>query len=177
MSSVKRRPDGMWRARYRDLEGKEHAKHFERKTDADKWVTTQMASVLRGDPRDPNDNNHCRRVRPRVGQDPASQARQCLAGESQIEVHIAGTSLGNRRMAAVRPSEVQAWVTGRAAVVAPSTLRGLVTTLRSIYAAAILDRVVAFSPATQLTLPASTKARLVPLTGQRYATSRTRCLR
>ena len=33
MASVKRRPDGVWRARYRDLDGREHAKHFARKVD------------------------------------------------------------------------------------------------------------------------------------------------
>ena len=28
MASIKRRPDGKWRARYRDPSGKEHAAHF-----------------------------------------------------------------------------------------------------------------------------------------------------
>jgi hypothetical protein len=34
MSSVKKQPDGIWRARYRDETGCEHAKHFPRKVDA-----------------------------------------------------------------------------------------------------------------------------------------------
>ena len=33
MASVKKRPDGQWRARYRDDAGKEHARHFGRKVD------------------------------------------------------------------------------------------------------------------------------------------------
>ena len=31
--SIKKRPNGKWRARYRDLAGKEHARHFARKVD------------------------------------------------------------------------------------------------------------------------------------------------
>ena len=30
MASIKKRADGVWRARYRDETGKEHARHFQR---------------------------------------------------------------------------------------------------------------------------------------------------
>ena len=39
MASIAKRPDGRWRARYRDAAGKEHSKHFARKTDARQLVT------------------------------------------------------------------------------------------------------------------------------------------
>lgn len=38
MASVQRRPHGKWRARYRDAGGREHAKHFDRKIDGQKWL-------------------------------------------------------------------------------------------------------------------------------------------
>jgi hypothetical protein len=38
MASIKRRPDGRWRARYRDLDGREHASHHRRKVDAQAWL-------------------------------------------------------------------------------------------------------------------------------------------
>jgi hypothetical protein len=34
MASIAKRPNGQWRARYRDDAGKEHARHFPRKIDA-----------------------------------------------------------------------------------------------------------------------------------------------
>ncbi|GGS16233.1 hypothetical protein GCM10010269_64350 [Streptomyces humidus] len=34
MANSQKRPNGKWRARYRDLDGKEHARHFDRKVDA-----------------------------------------------------------------------------------------------------------------------------------------------
>ncbi len=30
MASIAKRPDGQWRARYRDESGREHSKHFRR---------------------------------------------------------------------------------------------------------------------------------------------------
>jgi len=49
MASIKKRPDGRWRARYRDEAGKEHARHFGRKVDATRWLDEQTASIVRGD--------------------------------------------------------------------------------------------------------------------------------
>ncbi len=34
MASIAKRPDGHWRARYRDPTGREHARHFARKIEA-----------------------------------------------------------------------------------------------------------------------------------------------
>ncbi len=54
MPSIARRPDGQWRARYRDVAGKEHARHFARKADAQAWLDSITTSVLTGayvDPR------------------------------------------------------------------------------------------------------------------------------
>src|SRR6478609_1290113 len=48
MASIKRRPDGVWRARYRDVAGKEHAKHFPRKVDAQRWLDEVTASIVTG---------------------------------------------------------------------------------------------------------------------------------
>jgi integrase len=37
MASIRKRPGGQYRARYRDPAGKEHARHFARKVDAQRW--------------------------------------------------------------------------------------------------------------------------------------------
>lgn len=84
--------------------------------------------------------------------------------ESIIHTHIEGTSLGARHLGSVLPSELQSWVSDRASVLAPSTLRQVVGLVRSVYSAAVIDRLVAFSPATRLTLPSMHRERVVPLT-------------
>jgi hypothetical protein len=53
MASIARRQDGRWRARYRDVAGKEHSRHFKRKVDAQRWldeVTTDVTSGMYVDP-------------------------------------------------------------------------------------------------------------------------------
>lgn len=51
--NVQRRPDGKWRARYRDAAHREHAKHFERKVDATRWLASQEVAIARGEWIDP----------------------------------------------------------------------------------------------------------------------------
>ena len=54
MASIQKRPNGQWRARYRDDAGKEHARHFQRKVDAQRWldeVTTAVGTGTYLDPR------------------------------------------------------------------------------------------------------------------------------
>src|SRR4051794_8359880 len=53
MASIARRPDGTWRPRYRDAEGKEHARHFDRKVDAQRWLDEVAATVVTGTYVDP----------------------------------------------------------------------------------------------------------------------------
>ena len=48
MASIAKRPDGRWRAQYRDAAGKEHSKHFDRKTDAQRWLDEVTAAIVTG---------------------------------------------------------------------------------------------------------------------------------
>ena len=53
MASLAKRPDGRWRARYRDAAGKEHSRHFTRKLDAQRWLDEVTTSVVTGQYVDP----------------------------------------------------------------------------------------------------------------------------
>jgi Phage integrase, N-terminal SAM-like domain len=48
-----KRADGRYRARYRDASGREHAKHFHRKVDAQRWLRDETSKVDRGEWTDP----------------------------------------------------------------------------------------------------------------------------
>ena len=48
MASISKRPNGSYRARYRDDAGKEHARHFTKKSDAQRWLDEVTASVVTG---------------------------------------------------------------------------------------------------------------------------------
>lgn len=51
--NVSRRPNGKWRARYRDAAGREHARHFDRKVDATRWLASVEVAKARGEWVDP----------------------------------------------------------------------------------------------------------------------------
>ena len=53
MGNIQKRPNGAWRARYRDPFGHEHSRHFPRKIDAERWLTAVETSKHRGEWIDP----------------------------------------------------------------------------------------------------------------------------
>lgn len=164
VASITKRPNDMWRARYRDAEGKEHARHFARKLDAKRWLDGVTAAVVSGTYVDPRDHTTVTEYARRWAASRPHGERTARRTESSIRCHIEATTLGTRRLATVLPSEVQGWVSDRATVLAPTTLRALVKLLRSIFAAAVLDRLISSSPAVRLSLPPMHRERVVPLT-------------
>lgn len=167
MASVEKRTrEGQltWLARWRDPEGRQRKKSFPRKVDAERFLTTVESAKLRGVYIDHDDRTTVAQyARTWAAARPHRQSTARRVS-SLIETHIATARFGDRRLAAVLPSEVQTWATDRAQVLAPSTLRLLVSLLRSIYASAVLDRLVASSPVVRLQLPAASRARVIPLT-------------
>jgi hypothetical protein len=53
VASLAKRPDGRWRARYRDEADREHSRHFARKLDAQRWLDEVTTSVVTGQYVDP----------------------------------------------------------------------------------------------------------------------------
>jgi len=151
-----------WRVRYL-VDGRERSKSFERKVDADRFLSTVTTDVLRRSYVDPTDRTTLAAYSLRYAAARPHRGSTARRVSSLIKCHIAGTSLGARRLAAVLPSDVQSWAADRAKLLAPSTLRSLVSLLRSIYAAAVLDRLVPASPVVRVTLPSAHRERLVPL--------------
>ncbi|MCA1703411.1 MAG: site-specific integrase, partial [Actinobacteria bacterium] len=164
MASIARRPNGRYRARYRGPDRREHAKHFDRKVDAQRWLAMAQADLARGIYVDPNDQTAVGAYARKWLRGRAVGERTAARLDTIVRCHIEGTDLGRRRLAALRPSEVQTWASDRARVLAPSTLRKVVSTLRSIHAAAVLDRLVGSSPVVGLSLPSTGRERIVPLT-------------
>ncbi|GAA4831716.1 hypothetical protein GCM10023221_04440 [Luteimicrobium xylanilyticum] len=158
MASIRKRPDGVWRARYRDDAGKEHAKHFPRKIDAQRWLDTVTASMVVG-----------RYVDPRAGKVTFEQwwkawsARQVWAPGTLAAAQQAADSVtfAAVRMSALRPSHVEAWVKamsepvkdGRKKGLEPTTIRTRVTYVRAALRAAVKDRVMASDPSKDVALP------------------------
>ena len=111
MASVTKRPNGQWRARYRDSAGNEHARHFARKVDAQAWLDGVTTAVQTGSYVDPA------RSRLTVG----SLAAQWIEGKVSLKLMtraLYDSVLGmhvlprwqNIPLTRVEHGDVQAWV-------------------------------------------------------------------
>ena len=163
MSSIAKRPDGRWRARYRDAENRELSKHFARKVDAQRWLDEVTTSVVTGTYVDPRAG----RIRFR---DQAEAWRLAQVHRPSTRAHVetmlrrhAYPTFGDRQLSSILPSEVQAWVTRLSATLAPATVgvvHGLVSATMN---AAVRDRRIHANPCEGTSLPATTSKRVTPL--------------
>jgi integrase len=163
VGSVKKRPDGKWRARYRDAEGREHARHFVRKVDAEQWVAQETADILRGTWVDPRAGkvtfkDYAEQWRTSQPHRPATETLY----ERLLRLHVYPT-LGERSLSSVRRSDVQAMVKRLSTVVAPATVRQAYAVTRTVFRAAVEDKLINESPCRRVALPELPDDKIVPL--------------
>jgi integrase len=162
MASIKKRPNGKWRARYRDGAGREHASHFDRKADAQAWLDRETASLVRGDHVDPAVRKTT------IG----TFAEQLLAGKadrnnrSWYKTHVGyverdwtlanGETLAWKHSpaAGLQHADVQAWVNAMvAAGHGADTVRGAYRVLHEIVKLAQRSRALSWDPCAGVVLP------------------------
>lgn len=122
------------------------------------------AAKLRGAYVDPDDRTTVAEYARRWAAARPYRATTARRVDQQIRTHIEGTGLGGRRLAGVLPSDVQGWAAELARTLAPATVQLNVNLLKAVYAAAVLDRLVASSPVVRIAVPRADRERVVPLT-------------
>lgn len=154
MASIQRRPDGRWRARYRDDAGREHARHSTRKVDAQRWLDEQTTAIVSGTYVDPKTARTtvgawCATWLDGYGTRRASTIRQARVHVAKIE-----DAFGTMRLSDVRPSHVRAWTSKLTADgVAPSYVYALHSRLSQVFGDAVHDGLLARSPCSRRTSP------------------------
>jgi integrase len=156
MASIKKRPDGIWRARYRDDAGKEHARHFPRRVDAQRWLNQVTASVVTGS-----------YVDPKAGQITFAayfeqwSARQVWVSGTVLAMKLAARSVtfSDTPLRSIRRSHIEAWVKSmNAAELAPGTVATRFNNVRAVFRAAHRDRIIGTDPTDGITLPRKRRA-------------------
>src|SRR5215213_2983234 len=168
MASIARRPDGTYRPRYRDEHGKEHARHFKRKVDAQRWLDEVTAAVQTGTYVDP------KRARTTVGElapvwlagkinlKPTSRARYA----DVLKTHVL-PRWGNVALIRVTHGEVQAWLSELSdRGLAGASVRKAQGVLSGILGLAVRDRRLAVNPALGVALPPMQEKRRRYLTAE-----------
>ena len=176
MASIARRDDGRWRARYRDPAGREHARHFTRKVDAQRWLDDVVTAVNTGAWVDPA----------RAQVTVAEWAKEWLEGQSHLKpssweryagilrAHVL-PAWGERRIADITHAEIQRWVTGLTLESSPSTVHKIHRTLSLVLKLAVKDGRLARNPADGVNLPRIVETEHVYLTHDQVDELAQRC--
>lgn len=152
MASITKRPDGVWRARYRDAAGKEHARHFRRKVEAQAWLDGVTASLVRGDYVDPRD------ARKTVGEwcdewlAGYASRRASTVRQAKVQIRLIRAEFGDVPLVAVKPSAVKAWTARlKAEGLSDSYVYAVYRRLAQIMGDAVHDGLIPRSPCSRKT--------------------------
>lgn len=171
MASIEKRTRNgrvRWYARYRDADDKQRTKTFDRKVDAERFMTTVGADLLRGAYIAPENakttvEQWCETWVDGYGTRRTSTVRQARVHIAVIVEHFATMPLGS-----VRPSHVKGWTAKlRAEGRADSYVYALHSRLAQVMSDAVHDGIIARSPCSRRTSPGQGKQRAyVATTGQ-----------
>lgn len=164
MANIQKRPNGKWRARYRDLDGKEHARHFDRKLDAQRWIDEVTASIVTGQYVDPQAGRITFEKYAKKWEESliASEAGERIT-DNALRLHLV-PALGSRAMAAIRRNDLQVLFKSLSELLGPGSVRNIYDVLVRLMTAAVEDKVIASSPCRRITLPPMQDEEVTPPT-------------
>src|SRR5680860_412700 len=131
--SIAKRPNGRWRARYRDERGRERSRHFARRIDAQRWLDEVTSTVRDGTWVEPRAGNvtfdaFYAEWAPRQLWLPSTRAIADLAAGS--------VPFGDLPFKAIRRSHIESWVKDASERWAPTTVKVRFVVVRSVFRAA-----------------------------------------
>jgi hypothetical protein len=139
------------RARYRDPAGREHAKHFHRKIDAQRWLDEVTAAVVTGQYVDPG-----------AGRVTFADFYAGWSGRQvwesttikAMDLAVRSATFADLPLSQVRRSHLEAWIKVMSgAGLAPGTVKTRLVNVRSVLRAAVRDRIIPSDPSDGLSGP------------------------
>jgi integrase len=178
MASIKKRPDGKWRARYRDASGREHARHFKYRDNprdpensAQHWLDRETAKLVTGTWVSPKTAKITMGEWCEIWLAGYATNRKATVRQARTHVKRISAKFRDRPLGSIRASEVKRWMVElKAEGLAESTVYALHRRLSQIYTDAIHDGIVPKSPVSRRTSPGAPKQRpYVATTAQIWA--------
>lgn len=144
-----------WQARYRDDDGNAHKKNFDRRVDAQRWLDETTAALITG-----------RYVNPNAGKVTFGEfyadwsPRQVWLSNTRENADLATScvTFGGLQLKAIRKSHIESWVKQMTATLAPTTIETRFVIVRSVFRAAVGDKLITDDPCAGVTLPRKQKA-------------------
>lgn len=159
MASIQLRPNGSYRARYRDDAGREHAQHFALKRDAQKWLDQQTAALVTGSWVEPGTARMTVAEWCDVWLGGYGTRRPGTIRSAKGHVGHIKAAFGGRRLSTVRPSDVKAWTVTLSETLAPSTVYAVYRRFAQIMGDAVHDGIIPRNPCSRRTAPRQAKPR------------------
>ena len=155
MAHIQKRGPSNYKARYRGPDGRERAKTFTRKGDAERWLAAIEVEKSRGNWVDPALARQTFRAFATIWMD--AQVHLAPTTRQKVRGHLEGhliPAFDSMRLASIQPRHVRDWIaqmsdTGRS----PTTIGGINSTLRRIMNTAVRDGVLGHSPCDGVELP------------------------
>ncbi len=164
MASVDRRPNGRYRARWREYpKGPQRTQHFDRKIDAERFLVRIQHDLLSGSYIDPRQAMTPLKDYAEVWLErmrPTWRATTAVTVENSIRRHVL-PRLGGRQIAAIKRSDVEAWAA--ALELSPATVATVRQHLGQLLTGAVEDGLIAKSPAAGAKMPKNETDRPQPV--------------
>lgn len=155
MAFIEKRKNGRYRARYRGPDGRERSRTFDRKLDANAWVTSQEAAGDRGEWTDPTlGNTPFAEWAARFQEGRVHLRESTRARDQTLMDRLVLPNFGDFRLASVRPADVQGWVSNLVSRgYAASTVRKAYQLAAGVFRSAVNSDVIRRSPCRNIDLP------------------------
>jgi integrase len=151
-----------WQVRYRDAKGQQKKENYEKQRPAEARAAAVETDLNRGEFIDRAAGRETfRAVAERWRTSAVHRPSTTASVRQRLETHVY-PSLGDRPIAAIRPSAIQAWIKGRSEVLAPVSLRNTYAIIVTVMRSAVLDGVIRSSPCDGVNLPSRRGAEVVP---------------
>jgi integrase len=153
-----------WQLRWRDDAGKQQKKNFATSREANAEHDRINGELRSGTYVDPKAGQVTVREYAELWREAQPHRPKTVARvRTELHKHVYPT-IGERPIGSVRPSEVQAFITGLSASLAPGSVRNIRSTLAAIFGAAVRDGLRAGNPCNRIKMPPVARGKVKPLT-------------
>ncbi|WEG10432.1 tyrosine-type recombinase/integrase [Microbacterium horticulturae] len=168
MASIQKRPDGMYRARFRGPDGREYSKHFKYKNgskdephlgSAQQWLDEQTTAMRAGTWVDPHTSKMTLGEWLDTWLAGYASKRSGTVKSANVHAALIREKFGSRQLRSLRPSDVKAWMSELSETYATSYVYALHGRLHQVLSDAVHDGVIARNPVGRRTAPRSPRQR------------------
>lgn len=166
MASISKHENGKYRARYRDAAGRQHARHFTRKIDAERWLDSVRVDLATGAYADP--------ARGRITLGTWSKQWQAEAVHLKPKTRAGYDSILSKhllprwrdaRLADIDRAAIKAWIADLVTSgMGAGTIKNVVNTMKAVMSSAVEGGAIKVNPCTGVRLPRPSREEMLFLT-------------